>query len=271
MNLRRLALIAGVGMLLSSGGRAMAQTPPVDSVVAAAQRVLAECDSQIVEMTFVTLVHEREVRDDGTIKHEKSFKSRIFVRDKEAHAYLEAMWEDGEPVTASRLADEQKKREKARRKRLEELRGSTEDGHGEGSRALSMLQPFLPGHSGNYEFPEVAADTVNGIPCWRVVVNPRSDEGRLVRGHLWVEQESYRAVAEEYVIPDLPGPPGESTVLLEHVPLLDDCAVPRHMLVRGKGKAFFFISFNFELEMFLDSVQVNPGLADSLFAVPDEN
>jgi hypothetical protein len=56
---------------------------------------------------------------------------------------------------------------------------------------------------------------------------------------------------------------------LEHVPLLEHCSVPSHIRIRGKGKAFLIIAFSFEVEMFLDSVQVNPGLPDSLFASPE--
>lgn len=247
---------------------ATAQSVTVDSVVRAAQHVLAECDSQVYEITFLTTVHERELRDDGTIKNEKMFRVRHFIRDRQPREILEAMWTNGEPVTPEKLSDEQAKREKEQKHRREKFRhGQVVDGE-EVSRSLSMLLPFLPQHRANYEFPEMSADTINGLSCWRITVNPLSDDDKLVKGTLWVEQETYRAVLEEYDIANPPGPPKASKLLLEHVPLLDDCAVPKHIRIRGKGKAFLIIAFNFEVEMFLDSIQVNSGLPDSLFATP---
>lgn len=272
MTIRAGMVLVGLGAYcLIATDPAGAQAPSIDSVVIAAQHLLEECDSQIVEMTFITMVHGRELRDDGTIKHEKTYKIRHFIRDRDLREVLEAMWEDGEPVPASRIADEQKKREKERHRRLDELRKRPGRSEPDGSRSLSMLQPFLPNHRANYEFPDMAADTVDGVTCWRITVNPLSDDDKLVKGVLWVEQNTYRAVAEEYVLANPPGPARESSLWLKHVPLLDQCAVPRHIRVRGKGKAFLIISFNFELEMFLDSVQVNPSLPDSLFSDPHSN
>ncbi len=250
------------------GGSVCAHTITVDSVVRAAQRVLVECDSQIFEITFLTTVHERELRDDGSIKNEKTFRVRHFIRDREPREILEAMWVNDEPVAADRLAEERAKREKEHRHRRSKTRDGQVRDEDEVSRSLSMLLPFLPQHCANYEFPEMVADTINGIPCWRVTVNPLMDDDKLVKGKLWVEQETYRAVLEEYDIANPPGPPKASQLRLEHVPLLDACAVPTHIRIRGKGKAFLIIAFNFEVEMFLDSVQVNPGLPDSLFVTP---
>lgn len=219
----------------------------------------------------MTTVHERELRDDGSVKSEKSLRVRHFVRGRESREVLEAMWEDGEPVAPSRLADEQARREKERRHRLEERRKNPERADANGSRSLSMLQPLLPQHHANYEFPEMTEDTISGRLCWRITVNPLTGDDKLVRGALWVEQGSYRAVAEEYEVENPPGPARESSLRLDHGPLLESCAVPRHIRIRGRGKAYLIISFNFEVEMLLDSVQVNPGLPDSLFGLPGDN
>ena len=251
-------------------GPVIAQDISVDSVVRAAQHVLAECDSQVFEITFVTMVHEREMRDDGTIKNEKTFRIRHFIRNREPHEVLEAMWDNGEPVTIERLTDERAKREKDRRRRREKSHNGQVSDKEEVSPSLSMLLPFLPHHCANYDFSDLRSDTVDGLNCWRITVTPLTDDDRLVRGTLWVEQGTYRAVLEEYDIANPPGPAKASKLLLEHVPLLDDCAVPRHIRIRGRGKAFLIIAFNFEVEMFLDSIQVNSGLPDSLFASPTE-
>ena len=271
MTFRSVVFFVGTGLLCLPASSVDAQGPSVDSVVMAAQRLLAACDSQIVEMIFVTMVHERELRDDGTIKKEKSFKIRHFIRGEQDREVLEAMWEDGEPILGLRLANEQRKREKERLRRLEERRKNPGKSDGDRSRSLSMLQPFQPNHRANYEFPSMTEDTLGGIRCWRIVVSPLLDDDKLVEGALWVEQESCRAVAEEYEIVNPPGPARASSLWLEHTPLVENCAVPRHIRVRGQGKAFLIISFNFELEMFLDSVQVNPGLPDSIFLLPDAN
>lgn len=263
-------VIAGVGILSPNRGPATAQTITVDSVVSAAQRVLVDCDSQIVEITFLTTVHERELRDDGTIKNEKTFKIRHYIRNREPREVLEAMWVNGEPATVEKFAEERAKREKDRRHRREKSHnGQVVDGE-EVSRSLSMLLPFLPQHRDNYEFPNMVSDTMTGLNCWRITVNPLTDDDKLVKGTLWVEKETYRAVLEDYDIANPPGPAKASKLLLEHVPLLDNCAVPRHIRIRGKGKAFLIIAFNFEVEMFLDSIQVNSGLPDSLFAAPTD-
>lgn len=253
---------------ISVGGSAGAQMPRIDSVVAAAQRVLVECDSQIHEITFLTTVYERELRDEGTIKNEKRFRVRHYIRDREPREILEAMWHNGQPVSAERLAEEQVKREKEHRHRRSRSHNAQVGDNEEVSRSLSMLLPFLPQHFANYEFPDMRPDTINGLACWRITVNPLTDDDKLVKGTLWVEQETYRAVLEEYDIANPPGPPKASKLLLEHVPLLDGCAIPRHIRIHGKGKAFLIIAFKFEVEMFLDSIQVNPGLPDSLFATP---
>lgn len=245
----------------------MAQPVTVDSVVRAAQQVIADCDSQVYEITFLTTVHERELRDDGTIKNEKAFRIRHFIRDREPREILEAMWVNGDTVTLEKLSEEQLKRDREQKHRREKSHNGQVNNGEEVSRSLSMLLPFLPQHRANYEFPEMTPDTINGLNCWRITVNPLSDDDKLVKGTLWVEQETYRAVLEEYDIANPPGPPKASKLLLEHVPLLDDCAVPKHIRIRGKGKAFLIIAFNFEVEMFLDSIQVNSGLPDSLFAV----
>ena len=180
------------------------------------------------------------------------------------------MWINDEPADMERLADEREKREKERRHRHARSHKGQVGEDEQVSRSLSMLLPFIPQHRANYEFPEMVADTLNGLNCWRITVNPLTDDDKLVKGTLWVEQETYRAVLEEYDIANPPGPPKASQLLLEHAPLLDKCAVPRHIRIRGKGKAFFIIAFNFEVEMFLDSVQVNSGLPDSLFSEPAE-
>ncbi|HWO58096.1 MAG TPA: hypothetical protein VNN55_11070 [bacterium] len=255
------AVVAGVVL----GGTARAQTSlPVDSIVARARAALAACDSLVEDATFTSRLYERELHGDGTLKSEKIYQSRQYVRGNDSREILVAMWEDGKPVKPSKLADEQKKRDEER-KRRHERRGKGEDDEG-GSQ--EMMAPLLPRYSDDYQFPAAAADTVDGIPCWKITVEPlRADEKR-VKGFIWVAQADSRPVAEEYDMAKRPGALKEFGIRLDHSPTLGACAFPRRFFLKGWGKALVFIKFNFEVEMLTDSLQVNVGVPDSLFALP---
>jgi hypothetical protein len=226
--------------------------------------MMTECDSSVYEVTYLSTVHERELKDDGTVKSEKIYKSRHFVRNEDAREILEAMWEDGEPVQSSKLASEQKKRDKERAKQRKARVDKKSDEEG-GSRSQEMLGPLRPQHIANYTFPDVIADEVNGVACWRISVLPVREDEDLVKGFIWVEQGVDRPVAEEYELSKRPGPLKEFGIRMDYEPMLEDCAMVRRVHVHGRGKALLIIKFNFDVELVVDSVRVNPGLPDSLF------
>jgi hypothetical protein len=66
----------------------------------------------------------------------------------------------------------------------------------------------------------------------------------------------------------MPTAVNEFSFRMEYAPYNALCAFPRHFTLQGKGRALLVIKFHFGVEMFLDSLQVNPGLPDSLFASP---
>lgn len=235
-----------------------------DSLATKIQGMISECDSLIYELTYLTTVRERELKDDGTVKSEKIYKSRHFVRDKDAREILEAMWEDGEPVEPSKLANEQKKRDKERAKQRKARVDKRSDDDG-GSRSQEMLGPLRPEHIANYTFPEVAADEIDGIACWKLTVKPVRDDEDLVKGFIWVERGSDRPVSEQYELSKRPGPLKEFGIRMDYDAMLERCAMVRRVHVHGRGKALLVIKFNFDVELLIDSVQVNPGLPDSLF------
>lgn len=235
-----------------------------DSLVTKIQGMISECDSLVYEVTYLTTVRERELRDDGAVKSEKIYESRHFVRDKDTREILEAMWEDGEQVEPSKLASEQKKRDKERAKQRKARVDKRSDDDG-GSRSQEMLGPLRPEHIANYTFPEVTAEDVDGIACWKLAVKPVRDDEDLVKGFIWVEQGSDRAVAEQYELSKRPGALKEFGIRMDYDTMLERCAMVRRVHVHGKGKALLIIKFNFDVELLIDSVQVNPGLPDSLF------
>lgn len=260
-------LVVLVGLLCLAASPASSQSVSVDSLVASVRQSLAACDSQIVEMTFVSTLRERELRDDGTVKKEKLSKSRFYVRGDVSREVLEAMWEDGQPVSESDLEDEREKRGKERAKR-EKKRDDGDDG--DDSRSASVMEPFKPEHVGNYTFPEVAADSVGDIACWKITVAPTREDKVLVKGYAWVEQGTGRPVREEYDMANRPGPVKDFGIIMEHLPIMGRCAFLDLFRLHVRGKALLLIKFNADVEMHLDSVQVNPGLPDSLFATPTE-
>lgn len=267
LHLRIGILAAWVGLLQLASGAATAQAVPVDSIVAAARLALAECDSEIVELTFVGTLRERELRDDGSIKKEKFSKSRYFVRGDVSREVLEAMWEDGQPVSESKLKDEREKRDKERFKR-EKKRSEGDDS--DNSRSATVMEPFSLDHANDYIFPEAAADSVGDIACWKITVAPTREDKVLVKGYAWVEQGTGRPVREEYDMANRPGPVKDFGIVMEHLPIMGRCAFPDLFRLHVRGKALLLIKFNVDVEMHLDSVQVNPGLPDSLFATPTE-
>lgn len=260
-------LVVSVGLLCLTASPANAQSVSVDSLVASVRQTLAECDSQIVEMTFVSTLRERELRDDGSIKKEKLSKSRYFVRDKVSREVLEAMWEDGQLVSESELKDEREKRDKERAKR-EKKRNDGDDG--DDSRSATVMEPFNPEHVNNYAFPEAVADSIGNIACWKITVAPTREDKVLVKGYAWVEQGTGRPAREEYDMANRPGPVKDFGIVMEHLPIMGRCAFPDLFRLHVRGKALLLIKFNVDVEMRLDSVQVNPGLPDSLFATPIE-
>lgn len=260
-------LVVSVGLICLGASPAKAQSVTVDSIVASVRQTLAECDSQIVEMTFVSTLRERELRDDGSIKKEKLTKSRYFVRGEVSREVLEAMWEDGQPVSESKFKDEREKRDKERAKREKKR---TEGDDGDDSRSATVMEPFSPDHVSNYTFPEAVADSIGAIACWKVTVAPTREDKVLVKGFAWVEQGTGRPVREEYDMANRPGAVKDFGIVMEHVPIAGHCAFPKLFQLHVRGKALLLIKFNVDVEMRLDSVQVNPGLPDSLFATPTE-
>lgn len=261
------ALVVSVGLLCLVALPADAQSVSVDSLVASVRQSLAACDSQIVELTFVSTLRERELRDDGTIKKEKLSKSRFYVRGDVSREVLETMWEDGQPVSESKLKDEREKREKERAKR-EKKRDDV--GDGDASRSATVMEPFNKDHVNDYTFPEAVSDSIGDIACWKITVAPTRDDEVLVKGHAWIEQGAGRPVREEYDMANRPGPVKDFGIVMEHLPILGRCAFPDLFRLHVRGKALLLIKFNVDVEMQLDSVQVNPGLPDSLFATPIE-
>lgn len=259
----RLALI--VLALAVFSDTAGAETP--DSLVTRLKRLLAACDSQIHDMTYLSTVHERELRDDGSAKSEKVYRTRHYVRGEDYLEVLEAMWEDGEPVAASKLADEQRKRDKERAKRRKEHVDKKSDDE-PGSHSQEMLAPLKPEHIANYRFPAVVEEEVGGVACWRLSVEPVRDDEDLVRGSIWVARAGGHPVAEEYELAKRPGPLKEFRIRIDLQPIAADCVVPRRVHLKGRGKALLLFKFSFDVEVLLDSVVVNPGLPDSIFAVP---
>ena len=259
--------VVGIALHCLIARPAGGQSVPVDSIVASIRQKLAECDSQIVEMTFVSTLRERELRDDGTIKTEKLSKSRYFVRNEDSREVLEAMWEDGQPVPESKLKDEREKRDKERLKREKKRsKGEPEDN----SRSASVMEPFKDTHANNYTFPEAVADSVGDIACWKITVAPTREDKILVKGYVWIEQGTGRPVREEYDMANRPGAVKDFGIVMEHAPIVGHCAFPKLFQLHVRGKALLLIKFNVDVEMRLDSVQVNPGLPDSLFVTPIE-
>lgn len=265
LRLRVAILFAGVGMLLFETTCVSAQSAPVDSIVASVRQVLAACDSEIVELTFVGMLRERELRDDGSIKKEKTSKIRYFVRDKMSREVLEAMWEDSQPVSESTLKDEREKRDKERIKREKKRSNGDDD---DNSRSASILEPFKDAHASDYEFPDAATDTLGTTVCWKITVAPRRKDEDLVKGHVWIEQGTGRPIREEYDMAKRPGPVKDFGIVMDHGPIIGACAFPNLFRLHAKGKALLLIKFNIDVELRLDSVRVNPGLPDSLFAAP---
>ncbi len=269
---RRLGLICFAIALPEAAARAQAD-PPVPTAESLAVKIrerLAVCDSQVTEMCFVSTVYERELNDDGTVKSEKISRAHNYVRDKDARVILGSMTEDGKSVTEKKLRDEQAKIDKQRRERLEKkAKGNEKDkDDDESEQSISILEPFMAKHAADYRFTAVAPDSAGGLDCWRITVEPaREDEG-LVKGSAWVTRETLLPVIEEYQPAKMPTAVSEFSFRMEYTPCSDRCGFPRHFTLEGKGRALLVIKFHFGVEMFLDSVQVNPGLPDSLFASP---
>lgn len=262
---QRLFLIAAIALLSHDGNSTYAQTAPVDSIVTAVRQRLAVCDSQFTEFTFVGMLTERELRDDGTVKSTKVSKTRHFVRGTDTHEVLEAMWEDGEEIPPSKLDDEREKRDKERAKQRKRVADGKED---ESSRSATILEPFRDSHQDKYSFPETVTDTIDGVACWKITVDPVRADEKLVKGHAWVEQGSLRPVREEYDMAERPGPVKDFGIVMVHEPVADNCAFPSLFQLHVRGKALVFIKFNVDVELRMDSLQLNPGLPDSLFANP---
>jgi hypothetical protein len=212
------------------------------------------------------MLTERELRDDGTVKSAKVSKTRHFVRGEETREVLEAMWEDGEQVPQSKINDEREKRAKERVKQQKRIADGEDD---ESARSATILEPFREAHKDKYRFPAAVVDTVGSIACWRISIEPTRSDEKLVKGFAWVEQGSMRPVREEYDMAKRPGPVKDFGIVMVHEPVADNCAFPSLFQLHVRGKALLFIKFNVDVELRLDSLQLNPGLPDSLFAKPN--
>lgn len=259
-----LTIACAIGL---SSAHAQTQVASVDSIVASVRQRLALCDSQFAELTFVSTLTERELRDDGTTKSEKVSKTRHFVRGEQTREVLEAMWEGGAQVSESELSDEREKRDKEQAKQRKRIAEGKDDG---ASRSATLLEPFRPAHKDDYRFPIAVADTIGDHVCWRVTVEPTREDEKLITGHVWVEQATGRALREEYDMAKRPGPVKNFGIVMVHEPVTDECAFPSLFQLHVRGKALFFIKFNVDVELRLDSLQLNPGLPESLFVTPAE-
>lgn len=266
---RRLPVLL-VSVLLVTGlpSRGRAQdaelVPSVETVIEQVRSRLARCDSLWTDMTYVMTSHERKLDfSKGTLKKETTSRYRVYARHGEEREVLEAMWRDGEPVTGKKLQREIEHHEKERRKWAAKWKDDEE------TRSSRMLEPLLAENAGSYDYTAIALDTVDGIEAWRITVEPREESEDLMRGDVWVETGSYRALAEEYVPAKLPGKLHAFSIRMEYAETDFHCAVPRRFRVAGYGKALIFIKFRFEAEVFFDSVMIDSGLPDSLFELVD--
>jgi hypothetical protein len=221
----------------------------------------------MIGATFITATHERKLDSDGRIESETIYRSRVYSRDEEEREILLGMWEDGEPVDADKLRDEQEKREKERRKRAKQMREGK--GESEKNHSSRVLEPFLEEKAPNYRFPEIAADTMAGIAAWRITVDPLTETEDFVRGFAWLAQDDYRAIAERYEPAKMPSKIQSLNVAIDYTDI-DGCPMPGRFQITGRGKALIFIKFHFQAEIFFDSVSINPDLPDSLFAIPGD-
>ena len=262
------ALLLGIG-LWGASHRCVAQSmpdpPPTDALIAGIQARLAFCDTQWTDMTYIATTYERRLDSDGAVKEVKTFRARVYARPDQEREVLEAMWENGEPVPEKTLRKEKKKREEERRSRAENTE-DRDDKNG-GRRDVGVLEPFAAENSGRYLFPAVVRDTLRGIETWKITVDPQEDTEDLVRGTAWVRTDTYDAVAEEYEPAKLPSKMQALAFELEYEPIGTGCVMPQHFRIAGHGRVLIFIKFNFEAEVIIDSVEVNPGLPDSLFEI----
>lgn len=245
-------------------------TMPADSVVAAVRRALLTCDSAWRELEFVQLTHERKLDSDGNLDKETTYKERVYARHGARRAFLEGMWEDGRPVSDKTLQNERADRQDKWRKR-EKSKAEHKADKDDDEASAEMLEPFKPKSANDYDFPSVTADTLDGHPAWKVEVAPRRESEDLVRGAAWVDATTFRAVAESYEPAKLPGGVKGMNMRVDYRAVAPGCAMPEHLLLRAHGRALVFIKFNIEFELAIDSVQVNPGLPDSLFVLPPED
>lgn len=262
------ALLLGIafwGSSPRSTAQSMPDPPSTDSLIAGIRARLALCDTQWTDMTYIATTHERRLDSDGTIKEEKTFRTRVYARSDQEREVLEAMWKNGEPVSEKTLRKEGEKREEERRGRAgnkedrKEKRGARRD--------VGILEPFAAENSDRYLFSDIVGDTIHGVATWRITVAPQEDSEDLVRGTAWVRTDTYDAVAEEYEPAKLPNKMQALAFELEYEPVGIGCAMPQYFHIAGHGKVLIFIKFNFEAEVIIDSVEINPGLPDSLFEI----
>ncbi|MEW5701642.1 MAG: hypothetical protein AB1792_05375 [Candidatus Zixiibacteriota bacterium] len=264
-----LACLAAPAVLpMPALGQGMHGSVPADSVIAGIRRTLTVCDSAWRELAYITVTRERKLDGEGRIEKETTYKSRVYVRHDDQREFLEAMWEDGQPVSDKKLRSEQDDRRKQQRKQLQERRKKKGEEREKGT--FRMLDPFREDPVPDYDLTAISPDTLSGVPVWKVAVQPRRESEDLLAGMAWVTIDTYRAIAESYRLAKLPGGVKSMEMRFEYGEVIPQCAFPRHFLMRAHGRALLVIKFNMELDVQMDSVQIDPELPDSLFAMPED-
>jgi hypothetical protein len=264
----RLLIFAGLWLALRPFSAQAQATPPSDSIIAQIRARMTDCDSAWREVAYLSTTHERELDSDGKVEKETVYKSRVYVRHDDQREIIVAMWDNGQPVSDKKLREENADREKQRRKQAKERQKKQEDEEEKGS--FSMMDPFHDRHRDDYDFAPITPDTLAGLPVWKINVQPRQESEDLFRGTAWVTTDTYRAVAEEYQLAKLPSGVKGMDMRFDYGEVIPPCAFPRHFLMRAHGRALLVIKFNMEVDVQMDSVQVDPALPDSLFAIPED-
>ena len=276
MKRARLSFLLGlclIGAAVVSPAWAQTPSPSADSIADRVRAALKECDSAWNELAFVSVTHERELDGDGKVNKETVYRSRVYARHDQQHEFLEGIWENGQPVSDAKLREEQKDHEKQWKKSVKERqkekadRDAGKQSDESQGKSFQMMDPFRERHRNDYDFTPITPDTLAGRSVWKIGIQPRRESEDLFRGNVWVTADAYRPLAEEYELAKLPSGVKGMRMRFDHVSLPSGCSFPQHVLMRAHGRALLVIKFNMEVETQMDSVQVNPGLPDSLFTV----
>ena len=232
---------------------------PIEKVIEGAYLRDSTTRAEVGAMTMRAESYSRKLDGDGRVEQEKEFIKEYYFKDSLfKEEYLE-YYLDGQRQSDKELQKQIKEAEERRKK------GRNRDA------SIRPLEPFYPENREHYSFSMPGVEMQHGCVTYHVVAECREKDENMLEGDYWFEVNYLNLVHTEFHPSKMPSKIKQLDMTMSFAPVEHGFWLPVGFHLIGRGKVFFLIKFNFEVEEKYSQYKVFVDLSDDFFTeVSDE-